>query len=53
KCDLLKDKIKCLDHVVSQDEIKPDPEKVAKVQEFPTPTSLRHLQEFIKLASYY
>ncbi|CAG8763156.1 21443_t:CDS:2, partial [Gigaspora rosea] len=40
-------------HVVSQDRVEPDKDKVITVQEYPTPTSLRQLYRFISLVSYY
>ncbi|CAG8486239.1 129_t:CDS:2 [Gigaspora rosea] len=53
KCDLFKNSIKFLGHVVSQDGVELDEEKVIKVQEYPTPTSLKQFCGFIGFASYY
>ena len=33
--------------------VKPDEEKIAKVKNFPTPTTVRQIKGFLGLASYY
>ena len=39
--------------MISKDGIKPDPEKVAAVKDFPRPTDLQGVRSFLGLASYY
>ena len=41
-----------LGHIISEDGIATDPEKV-RVAEWPTPTGMKDLQKFLGLASYY
>ena len=53
KCSFFKSSCKYLGHVISKDGIKPDPEKVAAVKDFPRPTDLHGVRSFLGLASYY
>ncbi|GBM82908.1 Retrovirus-related Pol polyprotein from transposon 17.6 [Araneus ventricosus] len=45
--------ITILGHVVSEDGIKPDPEKVRAVKNFPVPKSVHDVRSFLGLCSYY
>jgi hypothetical protein len=49
----LKQRLKFLGHCVSSKGIEPDPARVKKVQNCPTPTSVTGIKSFIGLASYY
>ena len=40
-------------HAISKQGIGPDPDKVVKVQNFPVPTDVPQLRQFLGLASYY
>lgn len=42
-----------LGHIVSAEGIKTDPAKVAAVQDFPTPQSIKDVQRFLGLAGWY
>ena len=42
-----------LGHVVGRDGIKPDPEKIEKVKNYPVPTNLTELRAVLGLFSYY
>jgi len=42
-----------LGHVISAQGIPPDPQKLRAVSEFPVPTDVRAVREFVGLASYY
>ena len=53
KCDLLKTEVQYLGYVVSADGIKIDPRKTQAVRDFPVPTNVRSLREFLGLTSYY
>ena len=53
KCKLLQKEVFFLGHILSQEGIKPDPEKTAKVRDFPRPVDLTSLRQFLGLASYY
>ena len=39
--------------MVSENRIEPDPQKIEKVRDYPTPKNLKTLQQFLGLASYY
>jgi hypothetical protein len=53
KCHLFKSKIEYLGHEVSAQGISPMPSKVAAIKDFPRPTTLKKLQSFLGLCSYY
>ena len=42
-----------LGHVISRKGIAPDPSKTQKVKDFPVPTDVTKLKQFLGLASYY
>ena len=42
-----------LGHVLSKNGVSPNPEKIEKVHDWPTPTNLKEVHSFIGLASYY
>ena len=42
-----------LGHMLSKDGILPNPEKVKKVKDWPTPQSAKEVHSFLGLASYY
>ena len=42
-----------LGHVISEKGIAPDPAKIQKVHNYPVPTDLTKLRQFLGLASYY
>ena len=53
KYSFVKQKVEYLGHVVTPEEIGPDPSKVHVVENFPTPTNLKELRAFLGLANYY
>ena len=42
-----------LGHVISEEGISPNPDKVKAVCEFPVPTSVKGVRQFLGMASYY
>ena len=42
-----------LGHILSANGVSPNPEKVAKVKDWPTPTTPKEVHSFVGLASYY
>ena len=42
-----------LGHILSADGISPNPEKVAKIKDWPTPKTPKEVHSFVGLASYY
>ena len=53
KCDFLKDRIKFLGHVLSENGLEMDEEKVAAIKNFPIPTNLKKVQSFLGVCNYY
>jgi hypothetical protein len=53
KCEWAKPEVKFLGHIVGKDGVKPDPFNTDKVKHFPRPTTVKHIQQFLGLASYY
>lgn len=53
KCRLLQNSVHYLGHVISADGIRTDPEKIASVANWPIPDSVKDLQSFLGLATYY
>lgn len=53
KCQFGKTEIKFLGHLVTPDGIKPTPEKVDAIQNFPQPTSAKQLKRFLAMLNFY
>jgi len=53
KCCLYQRKVSFLGHIVSKDGVSCDPEKVAAVRDWQTPTCISDVRSFCGLASYY
>ncbi|GFW09407.1 retrovirus-related Pol polyprotein from transposon 17.6 [Trichonephila clavipes] len=53
KCNFLQRKNKFLGYIIENGTIKPSPSKTQAVQNFPQPQTLRQLQSFIGLTSYF
>jgi hypothetical protein len=53
KCKLIRSKSKFLGFVISKDGMKPNPEAVEAVRNFPAPRNLRGLRSFVSLCPYY
>jgi hypothetical protein len=53
KCFLFQREVKLLGHVISENGILPDPEKLKTVSEWVTPRNQRQVREFLGLATYY
>lgn len=53
KCKLLQKRVLFLGHIVSDQGIATDPEKVQAVRDWPVPRKLRDVRAFIGLCSYY
>lgn len=45
--------VKCLGHVVSEEGIHTDPDKIEAVQNWPTPRSVKEINSVLGLCSYY
>jgi hypothetical protein len=53
KCILFQKSVKFLVHVVSEEGIHADPDKIEAVQNWPTPRSIKEIKSFLGLCSYY
>ena len=53
KCNLFQTEVAYLGHVVSKEGVSVDPDKIARIRDWPTPTTQGELRSFLGLASYY
>ncbi|CAJ0648430.1 9416_t:CDS:2, partial [Entrophospora sp. SA101] len=53
KCSFAKTQLEFLGHIVGRDGLQPDPKKVEKVRDWPTPKTVKEIRSFLGLASYY
>lgn len=53
KCEFLKRETEFLGHVITPEGVKPDPEKVKAILEWPTPKTCKEIKQFIGFCSYY
>jgi Reverse transcriptase (RNA-dependent DNA polymerase) len=53
KCEFEKTSVKYLGVVISQDSVMMDPAKVARVSEWPTPTTKKEVQSFLGFVNFY
>ena len=53
KCHMFQSEVAYLGHVVTASGVKPDPEKVERIQNWPTPSSVTEVRSFLGLCSYY
>ena len=53
KCEFARASVKFLGHIVCAEGIKPDPANTAKVRNLTAPSTVKEVQQFLGLASYY
>eukprot|EP00253_Pinus_taeda_P017630 PITA_17630 len=53
KCNLLKEQIQYLGHIITKDGIPVDPEKIRTIMEWPVSKDVTDIRSFMGLASYY
>lgn len=53
KCEFMRKEVAYLGHIISDQGVKPNPEKVRVVKEFPVPKSCKDIKSFLGLAGYY
>ncbi len=53
KCQICRDKVKYVGHIVSPDGVSTDPDKVEAVTKWPRPTDLKSLRSFLGFCGYY
>lgn len=53
KCNLFQQEVKFLGHVVDKNSVKPDPEKLSAVRDWPVPSTIGQVRAFLGLVGYY
>ena len=53
KCELFRKEVAYLGHVVNEQGVKPQEDKIIKIKNYPTPTTRRAVRAFLGLAGYY
>ena len=53
KCNFFKDTIKVLGHIISGGKIMMDPEKIEAVKNWPVPSKVKHIRQFLGLCNSY
>jgi hypothetical protein len=53
KCEFRKDEVVYLEHVVCKDGIKPNPKVIESVKNWKTPETVKEVQKYLGLCSYY
>jgi len=53
KCEFLRKQVIYLGHIITENDISPDPSKLEAVKNFPIPKKVKNIQAFIGLARYY
>ena len=53
KCEFFRTKVQYLGHIVSDQGIQTDPDKIAALKQWPTPSNLKQLRSFLGFAGYY
>lgn len=47
KCEYLKPELQYLGHIITEDGVKPNPEKCKSVSEFSTPNNIKQIRQFL------
>lgn len=53
KCEFLRRETEFLGHVITQDGVKPNPEKIEKILNWPIPKTAKEIKQFLGLSGYY
>ena len=53
KCEFLRREVNYLGHIITDEGVKPNPEKVKAVRDFPIPRTQKDIKSFLGLISYY
>lgn len=53
KCGFLKRRVSYLGHVLSEDGLSVDPNKISCIKNFPTPINVKNIRQFLGLSGYY
>lgn len=53
KCEFLKREVMYLGHLITENGVKPDPNKISAIENFPIPKNCKDIKGFLGLAGYY
>jgi hypothetical protein len=53
KCEFLRKEVTYLGHIITENGVKSDPNKIIAVKNFPTPRNAKNIKQFLGLAGYY
>jgi len=53
KCEFLCKEVTYLEHIISEHGVRPDPQRIHAIKEFPMPHNNKHIKQFLGLAGYY
>lgn len=53
KCEFVRNELKYLGYVVDKRGLRPDPDKIKSMVDFPTPKNVKDVRQFIGLISWY
>jgi len=53
KCEFLRKEVAYLGHIISEKGVKPDPNKIKAVTNFPVPRNPKNIKQFLGLVGYY
>lgn len=53
KCEFLRHEVKYLGHIITENGVKPDPEKISCVMNYPIPSNAKEVKSFLGLIGYY
>ena len=53
KCEFFKNKVQYLGHIVSDESVQTDPDKIVALKDWPAPSNIKELRSFLGFAGYY
>lgn len=53
KCEFLRKEVAYLGHIITQNGVKPNPDKIAAVRNYPIPKNPKQIKQFLGLIGYY
>jgi transposase InsO family protein len=53
KCEFLRKEVNYLGHQITDEGVKPDPQKISCVKQFPIPRNVKEVKSFLGLSGYY